>query len=149
MKSHTKLITLILVGVLSAGIFAGCQKGIFKHTPEKKAQWIVEEVSEELDLTELQVAKLVSIKDHVLQLRKTYKPVHESTHNDLLALMSEPRLDQDQVLAMINQKTQTLEAESPKVVALLADFYDALTIEQQKTLREAAQSHIKIHKYRH
>jgi protein CpxP len=37
---------------------------------------------------------------------------------------------------MLDQKTQAIQGNSPKVLTALADFYDSLNAEQQKEVRE-------------
>ena len=149
MKTHSKIIGLIVVAVIGTGIFAGCQKGMFHHGPEKKAKWIVEEITEELDLSNAQVTKLEAISDHALSLRAEFKPKHEATHQNILSLLSEPTLDQDKLNELVNTKVAMFTAQAPEVITLLAGFYDSLDAEQQANLREHVEKRMKRHKKHH
>jgi len=149
MKKRVTIITLILAAVVGVGIFSGCNKGIFNHTPEKKAQWVVDEINEELKLSQPQLENLVAVKDHVLSLRKKFKSEHKATHQNIIGLLSQPTLDQSKLNEMIKEKTAHVNEQSPEVIALFAVFYDSLNATQQTTFRDAAEKHMTKHTHKH
>lgn len=140
-----RIVLLLSGGLLAAGLISGCSHS----TPEEKAMHIVEEIQEELNLQENQVAKLNALKDHMLKLRKSHKETKEKTHKELRALLDQPVLDQSAVLAHITEKTTMVNQKAPKVVALLGDFYDSLNDSQRTEIREKVDKFSKRHKRWH
>ena len=149
MTSRSKVIIFSIIAILGMGIFAGCNKGMFHHSPEKKAAWIVEEISEELELNDVQQAKLETISEHVLSVRKTFKSTHDTTHNDILNLLSKPVLDQIKLNDIVTNKVTVISEKAPHAISLLADFYDSLDTDQQKKLKDTFEEHMDKHKRHH
>ena len=149
MKKRNKLILIAIIGFVGIALFTGCNKGLFNHSPEKKAQWIIEEITDELNLSELQVEKLESVKDYALNLRKEMKPKHESTHRKFISLLSQPTLDQEKLTSIINEKTALVNEKAPEIITLLAGFYDELNSEQQTLLQEALEKKMSRHHKHH
>lgn len=149
MKTPIKLVSLLIVVIIGTGTIAGCNSSMFKHTPEKKAQWIVNEITDELTLSDAQIQKLNVIKDHVLSLRKEHQSEHESTHQVILGLLSQPTLDQAKLNELVVQKSEMIVSKAPHIITLLGDFYDSLSTEQQKTFREAIAEHMNKRKHQH
>ena len=149
MTSRSKIIIFSFIAILGMGIFAGCNKSMFHHSPEKKAAWIVEEMSEELELNDSQQAKLETISEHILSVRKNFKSTHDATHRNILTVMSEPVLDQAKLNDIVMTKVNMISEKAPHAISLLADFYNSLNADQQKKLKEALEEHMNKHKRHH
>lgn len=145
---NKKIVLLIGGGLVASGLLIGCSH-FFHSTPEEKAAHIVEEIHEELELQDGQLAKLNAVKDHLLELRKKHKATKEQTHQELRALLEKSYLDQNAVLAHINAKTSMVNQEAPKVVALIGDFYDSLNDNQRAEIRKHIDKFSKRHKRWH
>jgi len=149
MKLHTKILLVIVSGAVITGVFAGCKGAFFNHSPEKKAEWIVEEITDTLELSDIQIEKLNQLKVYALNLRGEMKERHESTYQDFISVLSKPTIDQEKLLSMVKQKTQIVEDKSPEIIAMLADFYDSLNTEQQQKILEEIKSHKKNKHHHH
>jgi len=134
MKRLTKIAIVSSVLVIGAGMLAAC--GYHHKTPEERAEWIVKKVSDELDLNDMQKEKLDVVKTEMMKLRKEFNGDRASTRKQVLALVSQPTLDRDALMNMINVRTQAVSNDAPQIVAAFGDFYDSLNPEQQAKVRE-------------
>ena len=142
MKKSTKMIT---AAVLSVGLVGGvaaysgsCNKGFghWRGDPEQRAEMIVERITDKLDLNAEQIAKLETLKNDLLSLRKEMRENRSKHREELMALITAPQLDRDKALFMLKEKTQTVEERAPQVIAVIAEFSDSLTPEQKQELAE-------------
>lgn len=145
MKLITKRILVITTGVVLAGTLGACGHRAFHTSPEKRAEHLVEHISEDLGLNETQTASLDALKTELLTLRKQMKQEHEATHNALLEVLSQPTLDRERVVNLIQKRLQSLQDQTPRMVTAAGDFYDGLTAEQQQTLRKEIEERMKHH----
>ena len=136
MKPFIKLVVIALFGLGILGVAAGCVHRFAHKSPEERAAWIVKNIGEELKLNEAQTGKLNALKDELLAVRGDFRKQRGETQKAIGELLSQPTLDQPRVLAMIKERTQEVDDKAPRVVAAFASFYDSLTPEQQKTLRD-------------
>jgi Spy/CpxP family protein refolding chaperone len=134
MRRNIKYIVVAVSGVVLAATIAGC--GHRHYSDESRGEWLVERVSDELDLTEPQKTKLEAVRQEILAARKATRADREATREEVLSLLNEPQLDQQKVLSLIQEKTTAVNQYAPQVVAKLGSFYDSLTDEQRKALRE-------------
>lgn len=134
MKTAASVVGLLVSGLFLMGAAAGC--GHRHASPEQRADHIVEKIKDKLDLNEEQTSKLVIAKNEVLRTRQEMKAQRNQTHTDFFELLEQPKLDQGRILSMVKDKTQTVNEKAPEIVVAVAGFYDSLTPEQQKTLRE-------------
>lgn len=115
--------------------------------PERHAAYIVEEVSEELELNETQLANLNTLKDEILA---SHKQIHQNKQDKVqvvLELVEGPTFNRDQALAHISETMQTMDELAPTVIAALGDFYDSLTPDQQHKLREKIEDRAEHHSH--
>ena len=145
-KRFKKLTYIIGGGLIAAGTLVACGHSIHHAPPEKKAEYIVEEINDELNLQDAQLTKLNALKDHMLQLHKEHKVKKLQTHEELRALLDKPYLDQEAILSHIKAKTSYINEEAQQVVALLGDFYNSLDDAQREEIREHVDKFMKRHK---
>ena len=117
-------------------------------SPEDSAAWMVKKVSKELALDESQLTKLNAVKDEVLTLRKEWHEQRQASRSTALALLDKPTLDRQQAIDLINGHTRFVEEKAPELVAVVGDFYDSLTPQQQQTLRKDIKERMEHH-HRH
>lgn len=145
MKRKTK-ISLIVVGALVVvGIISACG---FRGDPEQRAQWMLDKVTEKLVLDDTQQVQLKNVSDEMMNSREAMKQQFGDDREQLLALLEQPTLDQEKILALIGSRTGALNERAPMIVAAVGEFYDGLTAEQQTQVREFAQEHRGHHGYR-
>ena len=64
------------------------------------------------------------------------KEKKNQARSSISEILGQPRLDQDRLESMISDKTQFINTKAPQIVNSMAGFYDSLSPEQQKILRE-------------
>ena len=138
MKKSSKMIIVAVLSatVIGAGVTAYAKRSGFcmDCSPQEKAARLVEKVGDRLDLNQEQSARLNDLAQHLLQLRQEVWDERKQGKDLLLALLAEPTLDQQQVLALVSEKTQLVNDTAPEVVAKVAEFTDSLTAEQKQEL---------------
>ena len=149
MKPLIKIISIASLLIFSAVAFTGCGHWYKHKSPEKKAEWIVNEIQEELDLNDAQMIKLNELKVIALDMRKALKESHAKHREDVASLLAEETLDQNKLQSMIDNKIDYFSKKSPEVVQALAGFYDSLSLEQQTKLREEWQEKSEKHGKHH
>lgn len=125
-RKFSPLLILIVLAVFVTA--AGCSR----KTPEQRAQGIVNSIAERLDLNDAQKAKLNTIKEEFLQKAPAMRKSREETGDQLLALMRSPRIDPDQLKALVDRN----KAQADDFIGFLGDkfteFHDMLTPEQRE-----------------
>lgn len=137
MKKSTKIIIAAITALgLSGGVFAYGKHNSWKMTPEDKAEFVIERVTDKLELNEAQQANLKVLADDMIQLMTEVRAGHEEHKSRIQNLIAEPVLDQTKALQMIQDKTQQINDRAPAVLASLASFLDSLNGEQKAELQE-------------
>lgn len=144
MKRSSKI---ILASVLTLGI-AGGVGAYGKHhfsDPTRFADYMVEKISDELDLTAPQVQSLRGLADELITLKTEMKAEMKTDRQVLQTMIEADTFDQAKALQMVDAKTSAIQNNAPAVVAALGTFLDGLTPEQKAEVAE----HIKRHRGRH
>ena len=145
MKTLGKRILIVSTGVVLAISLSACGHRAFHASPEERAEHLVEYVSDDLDLDETQIASLNALKAKLLDLRKAMQQGQADSRDALLEIVSQPTLDRDRAVALIQGRLQTLQDQTPQIVAAIGDFYDGLNAEQQQELRNKMERRMKGH----
>jgi len=139
MTSRTKK-TIAFTTLLGFILLAtGC--GMFHKSPEERAEWITYKIAKKMDLNETQKTKLNQLKDQILLSRKTLKGDKKKHHEQLLTMLDSPVLEQEKLSLMIDEIVFAAQKEKPALISALGDFYDSLSDEQRKKLKEKMERH--------
>lgn len=128
------------VGALTLGGLAACGHH-HRHGPMNDEQVLemrgkaVERIAGKLDLNEAQKAKLGALADELMAQRKAMRGSSEP-RTELQALIAGNAFDRAKAQALLEQKTQAVQAGGPKLIAALGDFYDSLSPAQQAQVRQ-------------
>lgn len=137
-----------LIGLLGAGIVLGgvsaCGDRHEGHrfggeVESKYTQKMIDRVSSELALTDVQRQQLVLLGERVREQRKALIGTTTDPRADVQALVSGAKFDRARAQAIIDEKTRALQSKSPDVVSATADFFDSLNPQQQQQLRDHLQ----------
>lgn len=151
MSKRKYLITaMVAITAISVGA-AAFAFGKHHNDPVSHANYIVEKVTDELELDDTQIAKLEALKTEMLSVHEQLHKEKADKHAMLMALISTPDFDQGKALEMISHTTETVNNNAPTLVALVGDFYNSLTESQQNELREEIGNHSgsRHHGWRH
>ncbi|MFT4103136.1 MAG: Spy/CpxP family protein refolding chaperone [Burkholderiaceae bacterium] len=137
----------LLVGLAGAALLAGglaaCSHyrggGEWNETRavEMRAR-IVGRISDKLDLDAGQKQKLDALADEIAAARKAVRggDAAADPRAEFRALIAGERFDRAGAQQLFERKTAAVQAEGPKVMTALADFYDSLNADQQRKVRE-------------
>lgn len=137
MKPISRRILMVLAAIGLATGVAAC--GHHRHDPEQQAERIIENVTEELDLTQAQQAKLEAVRDAFVSAGKEMRQDRQQGRAEFMSLLEQPKLDRAKAQSLVNQRLDAIRSVSPQIINAMGDFYDSLTPEQQKELRERIQ----------
>jgi len=123
---------ILLIGMLISGValFSGCRRHYHAH----KAEFMVDYISETLDLNESQQAQLDQIKDELMTKAQQMHTDKESMHGELVAQLRSEEIDQERVKALIAEHRAKMDEIIDLAVVRLAEFHKTLTPEQKEKL---------------
>jgi len=127
-----KGLTAFLVGALitSLGLFSGCRRSSGAH----KAAFIVDYISETLDLDDSQQALLNQIKDELMAKAGQMRADRASMHGELVAQLRSEEIDQARVKDLIAEHRAKMDEIIDLIVVRLAEFHKTLSPEQKEKL---------------
>ena len=122
----------LLIGMLISGValFSGCRR----HSHGHKAEFMVDYISETLDLNESQQAQLDQIKDELMEKAQLMHADKASMHAELVAQLRSAEIDQELVKAKIAEHRAKMDEIVDLIVIRLAEFHKTLTAEQKEKL---------------
>ena len=124
---YISMVALLIAGI--AGL-SGCRR----HSHAHKAEFMVDYISETLDLTEGQQEQLNQIKDEVMAEAKEMHANKESMHAELVAQLRSEEIDQALVKAKIAEHRAKMDQIIDLLVVRIAEFHKTLTPEQKEKL---------------
>lgn len=124
---YISMVALLIAGI--AGL-SGCRR----HSHAHKAEFMVDYISETLDLTESQQEQLNQIKDEVMAEAKEMHANKESMHAELVAQLRSEEIDQALVKARIAEHRAKMDQIIDLLVVRIAEFHKTLTPEQKEKL---------------
>jgi Spy/CpxP family protein refolding chaperone len=133
MRRGTKMVVVTLTVVVVAG---GIAFGKFGGGFDARADRVVHHVERELNLDPTQSASLRALKSELSGLRREVRQNRDEEINALFALVTASRFDQQEALAMIEDKTRVINSRAPELVSIIARFLDSLSPDQKAILNE-------------
>ena len=134
---------ILLIGMLILGValFSGCRRNSHGH----KVEFMVDYISETLDLNESQQAQLDQIKDEFMAKAQQMHADKESMHEELVAQLRSEEIDQVRVKAVITEYRAQMDEIVDLMVVRLADFHKTLTPAQKEKLISKIETFKKWH----
>ncbi len=134
-------LSIIAVILFSVAGLTGCRR----HSPGQKAEFMMDYVSETLDLDENQKAHLDQIKDELLEKGLQMRADKAAMHDELVAQLRSDAIDPDRLRAMVTEHRVKMEALIDLGIVRLAEFHKTLTPEQREKLVAKLESFKKWH----
>lgn len=97
---------------------------------------VVERATSKLDLTADQQKLLAVLADKLNEQRTALMGQAKDPRAEVKSLVAGDKFDRGRAQTLITEKTSTVQAKSPEVIAALADFYDSLNPVQQQKVRD-------------
>ena len=123
-------ILLVVVLISSLGFFSGCRR----HSHAHKAEFMVDYITETLDLDESQQTQLNEIKDEVMLKAKQMHTDKESMREELIVQLRSEQIDQVRVKALIAEHRAKMDEIIDLLVERLSEFHRTLSSEQKEKL---------------
>ncbi len=130
--------TILVGGLTACGSRGGHHAGgdwSAERVTEMRGK-VIEKVSSKLELNEAQKQKLGVLADEMIASRTAMRGQSADPRTEMKALVAGDKFDRARAQALLEQKTQVVQGQGPKVIAAMADFYDSLNAVQQKQVRE-------------
>ena len=135
---YISVVALLIAGV--AGL-SGCRR----HSHAHKAEFMVDYITDTLDLTESQQEQLNRIKDELMEKAQQMHTDKESMHEELVAQLRSEEIDQALVKVKIAEHRAQMDDIIDLMVVRLAEFHKTLTPEQKEKLIAKIESFKKWH----
>ncbi len=129
---------LIIAGTAYFGCRSHREEDSVKRA-ENRAEWIVEKLSDELELTAEQQKTLNGIKDEVVARHKEIKELHSGVYNDVLLVLDKESVTEQELNAMFTQRETQWKELREFAVAKFTQFHNTLSKEQKSRLKELAE----------
>jgi Spy/CpxP family protein refolding chaperone len=127
-----KVFYISVIGLLVSGVamLSGCRR----HSHAHKAEFLVDYISETLDLNESQQAQLEQIKDELMAKAQEMHADKASMHAELVTQLRSEEIDQVRVKALVAEQRAKMDEIIDLIVVRLAEFHKTLTPEQKEKL---------------
>jgi len=138
MKKRSKIIIAAVSSIVLISGLAACGH---HRSPEERADYMMEKISDKLDLTAPQLSQLEQLKNELMNARQSMRTERDTLHNEVNELLSQPTLDQERTLKLVRDQTESINQKAPQIITAFAGFYDSLTPEQQAVILDKVQKH--------
>lgn len=101
-----------------------------------RRDWIVRRAASKLRLNAEQKPLLAHVLDQMAALRHALRATTPDPRAELRSWFAGRTFDAARAQALIHDKAQVLQTQSPQVVAALGAFYDSLNPDQQNRVRD-------------
>ena len=128
-------VTLVLTGLTACGSRGDHARGWSDDRITEMRGKTIEKISDKLELNTDQKAKLGMLADEMIASRKAFMGNSADPRADMKALVAGEKFDRSKAQAMLEQKTQVMQGNGPKMLSAFGDFYDSLTPAQQQQVR--------------
>ena len=134
MKLTRRNIVFMTGGVLLTVGVVACNHGMHFGSAEERGEWMVQKVTNELELNQTQQARLAKVKNEFLDMRKSMRSDREQTRTDVLAMLKQPTLDRGKANEIVGQYIEKINSRSPVIIDAIGNFYDSLDDAQRAEL---------------
>ena len=135
---------ILLIGMLVSSVLllSSCRR----HSHSHKAEFMVDYISETLDLNENQQAQLNQIKDDVMTKVRQTRTDKESMREEFVAQLRSEEIDEVRVKAVIAEHRAQMDEVVDLIVGRMAEFHKTLTPEQKEKLVAKIETFKKWHR---
>ena len=130
MVKKVTYILFVAVLISSLGFFSGCRR----HSHGHKVEFMVDYISETLDLNESQQTQLNEIKDEVLLKAKEMHADKDSMREEMIVQLRREEIDQVRVKSLIAEHRAKMDEMIDLLVERISEFHRTLSPEQKEKL---------------
>ena len=148
-----KHISKVLIAIILTLGIAGAATAFGKHrfaNPEKRAEYMVSYISDELNLDTTQQQALSVLKDTLINSQSIVRRDMKDLRDETNSLFTSDVFDRAMALDLINSRTARVNTLAPDLVNSLGDFLDSLDSEQKTRVSEFVTKHaLRYKRHRH
>ncbi len=127
--------TILIFGFLVSVLVPGCRPRYHSMSQaDRQAIWVVDKISDELDLTDAQKTVVNRITGEVLAKRADFKGLYMGAADEVLGQIKSDKIDQDALNVSFQEREQKFKELRLFVIAKFAEFHGTLTPEQRSKL---------------
>lgn len=131
------LIILVALLLLIVVFMTRCSSHRFhSQSPEKKAEWVVKKISNELNLDDNQKAKLNDIKSEFLTKHQSIGDMKSEIWDEMYKQVISEKIDEEKLNALFAEKETQFKDMRTFSISKFAEFHAMLTPEQRNELSE-------------
>ena len=133
------LLFTAVLGTLLSGVFSfvGCRsRESHESYSERHATWVVDKISDELNLNETQKTTVNRIKGEVLAKHDEFKSLYLGVVDEVLQQVKSDKVDQELINKSFQARETKLKELRSFVVEKFAEFHSVLTPDQRKVLAD-------------
>ena len=138
--SYIALIAVLFSGLLT---FSGCRR----HRPQKGAEFMVDYMTEVLDLNDVQMETLEQIKEEILEKAEQMRADGKATHKEVMTQLGSDVIDKEQLKKAIANHRSQMDEMVDLAVDRLVEFHQLLTPEQKAKLVSKLEKFKKWHRH--
>ena len=135
--------TLIAFLVLGVAAFSGCRR----HGGHHRAEFMIDYVSEVLDLTQTQQEQVNQIKDELVDKGRQMHANREAMHNEIIEQLKSEEIDQESLQKLVAGKRAQMDELIDLMIVRLAEFHRTLSPEQKNKLVAKLEGFKKWHRH--
>jgi Spy/CpxP family protein refolding chaperone len=146
MKKSGKIVFIALILGITAFTLTAC--GHRSHDPAQRAEWMVQRMTDQLDLNEEQQTKLRAIKTEFETSMEKYQDTRKQLFDKLATNIESPKLDKQLLMEFVETRKQAYDDIAPRIIDKVIDFHASLNTEQKKKVAEKME-HFREHFQKH
>ena len=136
-------ITLAISLILGLSVFSGCRR----HSPQKRAEFVVDYITESLDLTQSQQEHLNQIKDELIEQGRQMHEDKAMHRDEIIAQLQSKEIDQERLKVLVAQHRARMDEMLNVMIPKLAEFHRTLSPEQKTKLVNKIEKFDKWHSH--
>ncbi|WP_455209729.1 Spy/CpxP family protein refolding chaperone [Kaarinaea lacus] len=134
MKQPGKIVLTAVILIISALSITAC--GHRHHDPAQRGEWMMQRMTDHLDLNEEQQAKLRAIKMEFESSMQQYQEQRQQLFDRLATNIESPELDKQLLMEMVETRKKAYDDIAPRIIDKVIDFHASLNAEQKKKVAD-------------
>jgi Spy/CpxP family protein refolding chaperone len=149
MKKPGKITFTIAVLILAISAIAVTACGHRHHDPAQRGEWMMQRMTDHLDLNEEQQTKLRAIKTEFEAGMEKYHDTRQQMFDRLATNIEAPQLDKQLLMDFVETRKQAYDDIAPRIIDKVIDFHASLNAEQKKKVADKMEHFREHYQKRH
>ena len=129
---NLKMFTFAMFLLAITGLATSCQSGKKHHKDDRKVTWMIEKVTNKLDLNQDQQEKFKDLVSSFREQKRVQAEKHKADFDGLKTMLLSDKIEKDKTLALMDKRQNAMREGFDPVFEKLQNFHSSLTAEQKK-----------------